>query len=380
VSVAEPEPLWTEARVMVAPPPRLSVAFLAAIGLATLSGSAAPASGSRPPTLQQLIGQKLVVRMDGTRPSTSLLARARLGQIGGVIIHRKNVDSRASLRAITGKLQRAAASGRQPPLLIGVDQEGGPVKTVPWVPPTLSPAQMGALGSGRAAANQGQATGAALRKLGINTDFAPVADVPASRASFLYQQGRTWSFSVHRTARLSGWFAIGLGRGGALATAKHFPGIGQATRNTDRYVVRIAATKATLVPGLKPFKTAVADRLPLIMLSNAIYTGYDPWNAAGWSRTIGTTLLRGQLRFRGVTITDSLDGAANARGTAVGALAVRAARAGTDLLLVTGSEPSSRDAYRAVLGAATDGRIDRARLLASYRRILALKAKLTGPP
>ena len=365
---------------MFAPPPRLSVAFLAAIGLVTLSGSAAPASGSRAPTLQQLIGQKLVVRMDGTRPSTSLLARARLGQIGGVIIHRKGFDSRAGLRAITGKLQRAASSGGQPPLLIAVDQEGGPVKTVSWIPPTLSPAQMGALGSGGTALRQGQDTGAALRELGINADFAPVADVPGSRRSFLYRQGRTWSFRVHRTARLSGWFAIGLGRGGALATSKHFPGLGQATRNTDRSVVRIAATKATLAPGLKPFKTAVADRVPLIMLSNAIYTAYDPWNAAGWSRTIGTTLLRGQLGFRGDTITDSLDGAANARGLAVDALAVRAARAGTDLVLVTGSEPSSQAAYQALLRAAVDGRIDRDRLLASYRRILALKAKLRTSP
>ena len=202
--------------------------------------------------------------------------------------------------------------------------------------------------------------------------------MPASSASLLYRQGRTWSFRVHRTARLSGWFGVGLGRGGALATAKHFPGLGRATRNTDQSIVRIAATKATLAPGLKPFKTAVANRVPLIMMSNAVYTAYDPWNAAGWSRAIGTYLLRGQLGYRGVTITDSLDGAAHARGTAVGPLGVRAARAGTDLILVTGSEPSSRAAYRSLLRAATAGRIDRARLLASYKRILALKAKLAG--
>jgi beta-N-acetylhexosaminidase len=239
---------------------------------------------------------------------------------------------------------------------------------------------MGALGSGATAVNQGQATGAALSKLGINIDFAPVADVPASRTSFLYRQGRTWSFLVHRTARLSGWFSIGLGRSGVLGTSKHFPGIGQATRNTDHDIVRLTATKATLAPGLKPFKTAVADRVPLIMLSNAIYTAYDPWNAAGWSRTIGTSLLRGQLGFRGVTITDSLDGAAHARGQPSSSLAVRAARAGTDMLLLTGSEPSSQRAYPALLGAAADGRIDRRRLLASYRRILALKAKLRSAP
>lgn len=365
---------------MAISPLRLGAASVTAAGLIALSGSAAPAGIDRAPTLQQLIGQKLVVRMDGTRPSAFLLARARLGQIGGVILHGFNFNSPAGLRAITRRLQRAAASGGQPPLLIGVDQEGGPVKTVSWIPPTLAPSQMGALGSGATAVNQGQATGAALSKLGINIDFAPVADVPASRTSFLYRQGRTWSFLVHRTARLSGWFSIGLGRSGVLGTSKHFPGIGQATRNTDHDIVRLTATKATLAPGLKPFKTAVADRVPLIMLSNAIYTAYDPWNAAGWSRTIGTSLLRGQLGFRGVTITDSLDGAAHARGQPSSSLAVRAARAGTDMLLLTGSEPSSQRAYPALLGAAADGRIDRRRLLASYRRILALKAKLRSAP
>jgi beta-N-acetylhexosaminidase len=350
--------------------------LLAAAGLITVSGPLAPASNSRAPTLQQLIGQKLVVRMDGRRPSASLLAHARRGEIGGVIVHRFNFDSAADLRAITGRLQRAAAAGRQPPLLIAVDQEGGPVKVVPWIPPSISPRQMGALGSVGTALRQGRATGAALRDLGINTDLAPVGDVPASEASFLYEQGRTWSFSAPRTASLAGWFAVGLGGRGVVATSKHFPGLGQATRNTDHFVVRIRASRRALAPGLQPFRTAVADHVPLIMLSNAIYTAYDPWNAAGWSRAIGTYLLRGQLGFRGATITDSLDGAAHQRGTTSSALAVRAATAGTDLLLVTGSEPTSREAYRLVLRAATAGRIDRTRLLASYRRILALKATL----
>jgi beta-N-acetylhexosaminidase len=356
---------------------RCAAVFLTATGLMSVAGSA-PASDTGIPQLQQLIGQKLVVRMDGTTPSASLLARARLGQIGGVIIHGFNFHSRAKLRAITRRLQAAARSGGQPPLLIAVDQEGGSVKVVPWIPPTLSTSQMGASGSGGTALAQGEATGEALRELGINTDFAPVADVPVTSSSFLHRQGRTWSFSAHRTARLSGWFGIGLGRSRVIATTKHFPGLGRARRDTDHYVVRIGAAKATLAPGLEPFRTAVANRVPLIMLSNAIYTAYDPWNAAGWSRAIGTYLLRRQLGFRGVTITDSLDGAAHQRGTTSTALAVRAATAGTDLLLITGSEPTSQNAYRTVLGAAAEGRIDRKRLLASYRRILALKATLSA--
>jgi beta-N-acetylhexosaminidase len=351
---------------------------LAAVGLVAIVASSAPAPGARDvdssPSLARMLGQRLVVSMDGTTPSASLLRRVRRGRVAGVLIHGYNFATAAQLRAITSKLQQAAATGGQPRLLIAVDQEGGPVKTVSWIPPTLSPPQMGALGSSETARRQGRRTAAALRDLGINTDFAPVADVPASTASFMYQQGRTWSFSARKTARLANAFAVGLGDRHAFATMKHFPGLGFATRNTDSYVVRISATKSQLLPGLRPYRRAVRNQVPLVMLSNAVYDAYDRHHAAGWSRAIGTTLLRGELGFRGVTITDSLDGAAHARGVPTRRLAIRAAGAGTDLLLLTGSEAASRRVYRSLLGAARDGRISQTRLIASYERVLALKA------
>jgi len=344
--------------------------------LAALAAFVAPAAppSAPAPELKELIGQKLVVRMDGTSPSAALLARARRGQIGGVILHRFNFASAAQLRAITRKLQQAAAEGAHPPLLIGVDQEGGPVKTVPWAPPTLSPRQLGARGSSVTARVQGGLTGAALHDLGINLDFAPVVDVPASSSSFMTP--RAWSFSAAETARLANAFAAALGDREVVATVKHFPGLGLAQRNTDKEVVRIVASRARLAPGLRPFHAAVAAGVPLVMLSNAVYGAYDARNAAGWSRSIGTTVLRGQLGFRGATITDSLDGAAHARGIPTDPLAVRAAAAGTDLLLVTGSEAASLSVYTSLLRAARGGRISRARLDASYRRIVTLKRAL----
>jgi beta-N-acetylhexosaminidase len=232
------------------------------------------------------------------------------------------------------------------------------------------------MGSSDTARTQGRKTGGALVGLGVNTDFAPVADVPASTSSFMYQQGRTWSFSSRETARLANAFALGLGDRGALATMKHFPGLGFAEKNTDDFVVHIDATKSELAPGLRPYRHAVANGVPLVMLSNAVYRAYDRSHAAGWSRPIGTTLLRGELGFHGVTITDSLDGAANARGTPTNPLALKAAKAGTDMLLLTGSEASSRSVFRTLLDAAKAGKIRRDRLTASNDRILALKAGL----
>ena len=336
---------------------------------AAVAVAAALASGPSP-TLAQLVGQKLVVRMDGTAPSASLLARARRGEIGGVILFRFNVSSATQLRAATRALQHAAAEGGRPRLLIAVDQEGGPVRTIPFAPPAAAPRHM------RAPRAEGRRTGRALRSLGVNTNLAPVVDVPASTSSFVFRQGRAWSFSAATTARSAGPFARGLVEGGVLAVPKHFPGLGHATVNTDDQVVRIAVSRRALAHELEPYRQAIAAGIPLIMLSNAVYDAYDRRNGAGWSRRIAARLLRGELGFEGVTITDSLDGTAHARGMPTDPLAVHAARAGTDLILVTGSEPASRSVYLSLLRAARDGRIRAADLRASYGRILALKRGL----
>jgi beta-N-acetylhexosaminidase len=326
------------------------------------------------PTLAQLIGQKLVVRMDGTTPSSDLLGRIRRGEVGGIILLGFNITTRSALVTLTGQLQAAAIESHQPPLLIAVDQEGGVIKRIAWAPPTISPPEMGKIDSTSVAETQGARTGAALRGLGVNVDFAPVADVPASTASFMFRQGRTFSFSSTHTARLTDAFASGLESEGVLPTMKHFPGIGYATHNTDAYVVTILASKDRLAAGLRPYRTAIAHDIPLIMLSNATYSAYDKVNAAGWSHAIGVTLLRRDLGFTGVTITDSLDGTAHARGISTRSLALRAARAGTDMILMTGSEASTRSVYATLLREAQAGMFTTSALEASYNRILALKA------
>ena len=141
-------------------------------------------------------------------------------------------------------------------------------------------------------------------------------------------------------------------------------------------MVAIGGPKTRLAPGLLPYQTAIQNGIPLIMLSNATYNAYDTVNGAGWSPAIVEGLLRGELGFRGVTITDSLDGTAHARKVSTKVLAVRAAAAGTDLLLITGSESTSRTVYSTLLAAAQAGTLSTATLQASYDRILALKAGL----
>src|SRR5262245_18249705 len=336
-----------------------------------VSAGAGPAREATRPTLAQLVGQKLVVTMQGTAPTASLLARVRRGEVGGVIVHGFNFRTSEGLRRITRSLQVAAAAGGRHRLLIAVDQEGGKVKTVSWAPPSVAPATMGSR-----AREQGRWTGTALRALGINVDLAPVADVPVSRASAVYRQGRTWSFDAEKTALQAGDFALGLHDGRAVATMKHFPGLGLARRDTDRALVRIRAPRSRLEPGLLPFRRGIRHAVPVTMLAKPLSAAYDRVHPAGWSRAIASTLLRRELGFSGVSMTDSLDAAAHARGIPPIGLAIGAANAGTDLILLTGSEAATRDAFTSLLRAAQSGRVGRATLETSYARILRLKARL----
>lgn len=141
----------------------------------------------------------------------------------------------------------------------------------------------------------------------------------------------------------------------------------------------LTATEDQLAPGLLPYQAAIANDIPMIMLSNATYTAYDAVNGAGWSHAIAADLLRTELGFEGVTITDSLSGTAAARGVTATSLARKAAKAGTDMILLTGPEAATSKAYAKLLDDAEAGTLPLATLQASYARILALKATIPPP-
>jgi beta-N-acetylhexosaminidase len=357
----------------------LAVALALPVTPAALAGDDDPsAPAPAEPTLAALIGQKLVVRMDGPTPSVALLGRVQRGEIGGIVLFGSNLTTQAALVAAVDALEAAAAAGGQPPLLIMADQEGGGIRRIPWAPPASSARAMGANGRTTVIETRGRRAGTALLASGVNVDLAPVADVPSSTDSFMYRARRTFSFGVRRTGRLALAFARGLASAGVIATVKHFPGIGRVRLDTDRFVQTVTASRSALAADLSPFRRAIAAGVPMIMLSNATYTAYDPDNAAGWSPAIATTLLRQTLGFTGVSITDSLSGTAHARGVPARELAAAAARAGTDMVMLTGDEASTARAFDYLLAEAASGSIPVSTLGASYDRILALKATL-GP-
>jgi beta-N-acetylhexosaminidase len=322
--------------------------------------------------LSQLVGQHLMGTFTGTRPSAELLSRIERGRLGAVILRGQNISSASSLRTTIAELQRAAQAGGQPPLLVAIDQEGGSVKRLASAPPYQSAAELGASGDGAQARAAGLATGRSLRSVGVNVDFAPVLDVPASARSFL--GSRTFGRDPATVEQAGVAFADGLEAAGIASTAKHFPGLGTAPANTDGSDVTVKTSRAELIRRLAPFRAAIDSGVRLVMVSSARYPVLDSQRLpALLSAAIVDDLLRRQLGFRGVVVTDTM----GAPSVVPFPLApARAIRAGVDLLLYPQSEKASSDAFVVLIRAARSGAVSRAALRTSYDRILRLKSSL----
>jgi beta-N-acetylhexosaminidase len=320
---------------------------------------------------RRLAGQMLVVRFEGTA-TPELIRAARRGEIGGVIAFPPPGTSLQGIRPAVARLQRASRASGGPPLVVATDQEGGDVKRFPEAPPDLSPAELGAAGEAPAVA-EGRDTGRALARAGINVDLAPVLDVPTVPGAFMAE--RAFGSDAATVAAAGVGFAEGLQAAGVAATAKHFPGLGGATANTDLGPSAVAAAREGLSTDLEPFRAAVEAGVRLVMTSNATYPSLDPRRPAALSPRV-VRLLRDRLRFEDVVVTDDLlAGAISAAGYGPGAAAVAATDAGADLLLF--ARLPAPEALPALVAAIRRGTLDRPPLLDSCVRNLALRESLT---
>ncbi len=354
---------------------RFLTAALVVVAAAALGGLAAGrAPAAAPAGLDRLVGVRLVVGIDGTTATPSLLERIRAGRVGGVILMGRNVRSAPQVRVLTASLRAAAQMGGRR-LLIMTDQEGGPVRRFRWAPPAAPADELGRLTEG-ALRSRGRTTAQALERLGVDIDLAPVADVPAAQGSFIARQRRGFSTIPARVAKDVTAFSAGLLDGGVAPTLKHFPGLGLATVSTDHAAVTVEDDAAALAPGIAPYRRAIAAGVaPLVMVANASYTAYGGRPAA-WSPSV-LRLLQG-FGFTGVTITDALEPLASTHDLPLPTAAIRAARAGVDLLLFVGSERSTERVYDALLEEARAGRLSRGALQRSAARIDELAATYAG--
>ena len=317
-------------------------------------------------TLEQQVGRMVILRFAGTEAPGYVRRVLREGRAAGVILFRDNVVSPAQLRALTRSLRRASPD---PAPLVSVDQEGGEVRILPWAGPE------------RAAADQvnvradALAAGRRLRAAGVGVTLAPVADVPSVAGWAL--GARAFSSDPQRAATavaegIAGWHAAGV-----ATTAKHFPGLGGATVNTDDGSATIKRTRTELDADLVPFRAAIDAGTEFVMAGHATYPALDGLHIASQSPAVIDGLLRKELGFDGVVMTDSLEAAAVRAVGDVERSAVASARAGVDVILTTGRGSYIR-VYRALLAEAKADAGFRRRVRVSAARVLAAQSSRDG--
>lgn len=330
---------------------------------------------------QERAGQLLMVGLDISAPRQSLDPLIRSLHLGGVIFLGGWYDGADVVRATAGHLASTAKQAGDPGLLLAADQEGGNVQQLRGdgfsrIPTALSQSRLGPEKLTSSAATWA----AQLRSVGINVNLAPVADtVPLDLGSAnapIGQWDRQYSSDPAQVGRMASAFVRGMTKGGVAAAAKHFPGIGRITGNTDLTAQGITdSTTASTDPYLRPFAATIAAGADLVMVGSAIYSRIDPGVNATFSTRIVRDLLRRKLGFDGVVITDDVGAAKAVSATPVGERATKFVAAGGDVVLTArpATAPAMHDALLSRLRA---DRSFAAQVTASATRVLTLKVRL----
>jgi beta-N-acetylhexosaminidase len=368
-------------RVVVVPAVVVAVAAASAL-VPSVRVTAAGASGpllSRL-SLEQQVGQLLMVGVPAAGATTAQLQLVGRYHLGGVILTGRSTAGTAATAALVARLQGQASTPGNAgvPLLVSADQEGGQVQVLKGPGFATMPSAL-TQGTEATATLRQQATtwGGQLRAAGVRVNLAPVADtVPAGAdnppiGGFDRQFGSTpATVSAHATA-----FAAGMADAGVTPTVKHFPGLGRVTANTDTTAGVTDPVTTRTDPYLQPFRAAVAGGRAFLMMSTAIYSRIDAAHPAAFSTVAITGMVRGDLGFDGVVVSDDLGNARQVAAYGVGDRATRFVGAGGDLVLTV--NPSTLPAmYDALLARARSDGAFRARVSQSAGRILAAKQRL----
>ncbi len=286
-------------------------------------------------SLAERIGQLIMVHCPSTGVAGSTVTELRRFHVGSVILDGNSFLSVGQTAAITAQLQRLAP--RTAGLFVATDQEGGLVQRLRGPGFTRIPS---AVQQGRLAAPALHADwvtwGRQLARAGVNLNLAPVLDtVPTDSPGNppIGDLDREYGHTPAQVSRSGAAVAHGLADAGVDATAKHFPGLGRVSQNTDTTVGVVDSVTTSDDAYLRPFRTAIAQGVPFVMMSTAVYARIDPSFPAAFSATIVTGLLRNRLGFRGVVISDDLGQARQVSGFTPGQRAVDFVEAGGDIVL-----------------------------------------------
>ncbi|MFN3303753.1 MAG: beta-N-acetylhexosaminidase [Roseateles sp.] len=297
-------------------------------------------------------GRLVMVDIPGKRLDADTAAFLRAQKIRAVCLFRKNIGSEDEVRA----LMRDLIAVLGPEALIGIDQEGGAVVRVTFLPQPPSAMALGASGDAERAEAVGAAVARGLKSLGINWNFAPVLDVNNNPANPVIGE-RSFSNDPVEVSRLAAAWMRGSLRQGVACCVKHFPGHGDTHVDSHHALPTVDKTRAELnALELAPFK-ALAGQAPAMMTAHIVYPQIDPDRPATLSPALLKGILRDDWGYDGVVITDALMMKAVAERFGYAKSAVMAIAAGADMVLAQGSSEEQLIAINALREAFADGRL-----------------------
>jgi beta-N-acetylhexosaminidase len=320
--------------------------------------------------LERKVAQLFLFGFRGTDLTAEIFRRLRRLDLGGIVLAGPNYTGDANLLGQLGGEATVIArqEGHVPPWVLAV-QDGGEFNSLQGLPPPLAPADLGSADEASAQATEMART---LRGLNITGVLGPVVDVGFESGSAL--GARVYSDDP---AEVAGYAqaVIGAYREQRLfGTAKHFPGLGTADQSTELGPASVGLDLDQLRErDLQPFRAAIQAGAAGVLLSHALYPINDFTRPGSLTRAIATDLLRGELGFQGVSVTDDLADPAITASYPVPEAALQALRAGADLLFVSGPAGDQQAAYAAVLRAARRGEVPRRRLNEALLRALEAK-------
>ncbi|MGC5773445.1 beta-N-acetylhexosaminidase [Paenibacillus pabuli] len=332
-------------------------------------------------SLEQRVGQMFMCGFHGQHADEQIHTLIRDYHVGGVIYFRRNVGSVDQLTRLSADLQAIAAQSGELPLMISVDQEGGMVARIDKEGVTQVPGNMalGAAGKPDYTRECARILGRELKSIGIDMNLAPVVDVNNNVLNPVigvrsYGENAE-SVAVHGVAAIEGYQSQGI-----AATAKHFPGHGDTAVDSHLGMVTVPHDRDRLEQvELLPFRQAIEAGVDAIMTAHVIFPTIEPEPIpATLSRKVLTGLLREEMGFDGIIITDCLEMHAISKPYGVAEAAIRAVEAGADLVLVSHTLEDQISAVEAVVEAVRMGRIEEATINQALERIISWKTVRCG--
>lgn len=326
----------------------------------------------------QLAGQVLIAGFPGTIAPAPLLESAQKGELGGIILFKRNLGQPLEVARLVASF--VDATPEELPLMVAVDQEGGRVARLGSPVVRLPPMRkLAAVGDEALIEDAAQHLGRQLVALGFTMDFAPVLDVDTNPDNPVIGD-RSFGSTADAVIRYAFAFARGLERAGIASCGKHFPGHGDTDLDSHLALPRLALDRARLdAVELPPFRAA-RGKLPAIMSAHVVFESVEAGVPATLSHRAMTGLLREELGWDGVTISDDLEMKAVADHHSVESLAVGAIRAGCDALLVCSDLERLERARTALVAEAERDAAFHARLADAADRHLRMRRRYPSRP